>query len=478
MVAPKLYRPELRPRRAPSTFFLKVADVLTKKTFLALVAFIVTIAPAGLSAQQKELPGFIRDLIDNGEGHTTVPLAIIYQPGGYHSLEPALTRHHHMAKFRTVLIRTPAETAEELASRPEIQSIEGLSEGAAARVLQTLEGMLRAALYHDLGIFRPQLLTFSIGSPRLIVREESGHQTIRHAVNELAHRGPVIMMAAGNSGPAPGQVNFWSLVDDVFVIGAADQRGQKLWDNSARFNEQTGIPNRFFVAHGVDVTVPHSLGIRKSEEMLAAEQRVHGHLLPANMAVVTGTSLAVPSAANAACPIHQATAWLQAIASGTSPLEMELPKFIRGYVDTPIDASLFPLRLADRAAQYGGMAIEIEPERRALWKTVFADNAIDLFLRFDADVVERYFLKSAKLIPGAESGGAGRGFVSVDGIRELLLGMSYRDLPYFYAPSGPGGSLVLDAAVPQTVVFTPEEVGAMMTYCKDYSLILALPLHD
>lgn len=123
-------------------------------------------------------------------------------------------------------------------------------------------------------------------------------EPVNLAMHAAFDAGALAIVAAGNNGPTPGSLSAWCS-PWVICVGATTQDGRQLANFSARAetNETVSLPT--VVAPGVDVLTAHPSYIKKSNEMIAAEKRVHfDALVPPekrdSYTVVSGTSFSAP----------------------------------------------------------------------------------------------------------------------------------------------------------------------------------------
>ena len=362
----------------------------------------------------------------------------------------------------------------------------------AGVIRDLLTQLFRIALYDDIQAFEISALNISIGPPKhLLKRHRTADRTIRRAYSKIVKdHGIPVVTSAGNDGPVLGLLNPWALADGVIAAGATDAEGKRLWTRSSRAATKRDVEGiRFFVAHGENTIGPLASGLRKTEEMLQAEKQVDmaaavGTENVGSYAVRSGTSFAAGVVSHLLCYPHQMMMLLRGYASAMERIDnYQMKAFVRGYIDTGIDEShpVFKNRLVDKRYHFGGLRIPIDRARKEQLFKCLSGNAIDVSIRYSPDFVFEFLKAIARPVPGSTTNETGYGFVSEMTAAIYLREARYSTLIQLLAPSDdPRRKSWLEIAEedgdPQ--LFSEREVAAITDYCRNYDLVLALPLRQ
>ncbi|CAN0605729.1 unnamed protein product, partial [Ectocarpus sp. 12 AP-2014] len=106
----------------------------------------------------------------------------------------------------------------------------------------------------------------SLGPPAsFFVTNSEPAAPVPRALQAVASRGPLSVMAIGNEGiRAPGYVNPWSALPWVMAVGGWDHRDNTVWMQSSTGNPDAPDTWPDVVAHAVDVIGPKTSGRPKT----------------------------------------------------------------------------------------------------------------------------------------------------------------------------------------------------------------------
>lgn len=389
----------------------------------------------------------------------------------------------------TIVTRTSAADLLAWQARDDVLLIEPITDDMGRRVTDLLTELYRVVLYHHLGSFHPAVLNLSIGVPREWLNQGLTADRVVHRALQTVSTdvGIPVVMSAGNDGPAPGLINPWALAPGVFIVGATDEDGTRLWERSSRFASCGAAGRRFFVAHGENTVGALASDDTKTPEQLAAEQIVDlaaivGADNVARYSVRSGTSFAAAKLSRAICLVHQAVKLLQARASTNTGIgQATLEPFVRAYIDSGFDRGhpVFANRLADERRHFGPPTYPLTVERKQQYWALLVSNAIDLPIRYTPLVVERLLRKAARPVPGCDADTAGAGFVSWEAVAETLRALRMSDLIALFGDpddtrNDAWRQTLAEAGDP--LLFDPEDIGNVNEYCQNCDLVLGLPL--
>lgn len=128
---------------------------------------------------------------------------------------------------------------------------------------------------------RISVVNMSLQAPDSYLFEEK--EAMNVATRILTERGIVVVVAAGNFGPANNTLNRWSVAPWVIGVGASYADGKRLWERSSRGIPHDPLYHPTVVAPGVDV-----IGWRAPECIYPAVDA------EGKYAVASGTSFATP----------------------------------------------------------------------------------------------------------------------------------------------------------------------------------------
>jgi len=450
------------------------------RNLLAIAALCVAATLATAAPLRTEDREFLEDA-----GSVRVAASLQFNDEIPDDLLPALSadRYLRLSEIATLVVHAPAHAVLAAASRPSIRVIEIIDDDMEERVAKILHALhmigLQQGVIHQLGA-----LNISLGVQRVRLNtHRSAEQTMQRALEHLVRRRQIpVVLSLGNDGPAPDLVNPWALAKGVIAAAAAGVDGKELWSGSSRFKPGAGAGHDVFAAHGYLSIGPWAAGTPKTNAMLEAEKKVNltkivGEGNEKLYRVDSGTSYAAAEITRAICQIHQAVHLLRLQASATSPLDGTLPQFVRGYIDTGVDAShpAFKNRLADRTPMNGGLPVKFSASRRqALHQFVRGGARLDL--SYGPQIVLALLKHAAKPVPNTNSDETGYGFVSRGLVADALRELTYVDfINLFSLETGARlASLQKQAASLSDPLFLPDEVSKLGAYCDGYDLVLML----
>lgn len=416
------------------------------------------------------------------QGDAPVAAAIHLAPGEVDAVLQRLRPDQQLRldDLQTLVVRAPSSRLLTIADDAAVRQIELLDPAMSNRVAGVLQALQTLSLQHG-AMYRIGALNISLGVPKaLLTQNRSGENVVRRALSQFASRhGVPVVMSIGNDGPVAGLVNPWGLADGVVLATATDADGSTYWPTSSRFRPGELGDRDLFAAHGYLSVGAFARGSRKTPAMLEDEKRVNltqlvGAGNEALYRVDSGTSYAAAELTRTFCALHQAVGLLHGAMSATSPLRVEIPPFIRAYLDTGIDTShpLFEKRLANRTPIYGGLTIEIARERRQNLHRLLLSGAR---LRFEYSRTSALAIlkAAAKAVPGTTRDETGHGFISLGSLLSYLSQWRTADLGRFFLPADAASSRLRSLfETNDAPVFTTDEIAAIGEYCTRFDLIL------
>jgi hypothetical protein len=413
-----------------------------------------------------------------------------------HGQEKAVVQSLHIKESQTfpefgvVFVKA---TGNEILGWPDIDDIEFvdvLDDVEATVVYHLVAQLHRIEFYDNLGVFRPGVLNLSIGPPRkLIGKDASGERTVRRVLQDVIERhGIPVVMSVGNDGPEPGLSNGWA-TQGVLLATAMNAAGTELWSRASRFVAPMPKDFTMFGAQGIDTIGPRADCSPKSKEEIEAEERMHladvvgRENLPC-FDLASGTSFAAALLSRHVCLIHQAMGILALKLSHSSStaadVELEVPPFIRAYIDNTFDRDhpYFRNRLADTQKHFDPLQTKISSaERQDAWDMLVGTVA-NISIHYDPRSVRAFLVHASTPVTGLSREQIGEGFLSLAAIRHMLLQLHYADLVEIIGEGAPQRmtwvSRIKETKNPQ--VFTEQQVRDIEQYCTNHDLILGLPL--
>jgi hypothetical protein len=391
-------------------------------------------------------------------------------------------------EFGVIFVKATAGEVLDWPNTDDVVFVDVLDDIEATVVYHVVAQLHRIEFFDNLGVFQPGVINVSIGPPRkLIGKDASGERTIRRALNDLMERhGIPVVMSVGNDGPEPGLTNGWA-TPGVFIATAMNAAGTELWPRSSRFGAPMAKDLTLFGAQGIDTIGPRANCRPKSKEEMEAEERarmadVVGRDNVACFELASGTSFAAALVSRQVCLVHQSMGILALKLSSLTPanVDIDVPPFIRAYIDNTFDRShsAFVNRLADSERHFGPLRTKLSPtERQDAWD-MLVGMAADISIRYNPRSVRAFLVRAARPVNGLSREQIGEGFLSLTGIRNMLLQLHYSDLVEMLSEGDPRQASwikrVKDTRDP--LVFTPAQVSDVEQYCNEYDLILGLPL--
>lgn len=454
-------------------------DCLLEKMRLALIIAALSVAVAQM-AHAEPLRLQDQDFLEDNSGRTVV--ASIYYADLTDKLATLRDAYPHIRldDIHSFIVRAPAEALLRASKLPSVREIEIIDEDESDRISRLLLAIDRTDRL-DKNAYNFGALNISLGVPAAKYGTfRTADDTVRRAIEHLiAHRDIPVVMSIGNNGPSPGLVNPWALASGVFIATATDVTGKQLWSGSSRFHEGGANGHHLFAAHGYLSIGAWAAGTPKTKKMLEAEKKVdltklvgagNEHLYR----VDSGTSYAAANLTRALCLAHQSTELLRLQMNATKPLKGTLPRFIRAYADTGIDANhpMFAHRLAGTRHVYGGLNVEFGATRRKALLTLI-ERGVEINLRYGVHTALEILKRSAQPVPNTTVDETGYGFVSNATVAKALKSLTFPDLIAIYGdPTDPrAGGWMKAAAHIKGPVFLPAEVEQIEQYCNDYDLV-------
>jgi hypothetical protein len=281
----------------------------------------------------------------------------------------------------------------------------------------------------------------------------------------------------------------WSLDTEAFVVGAADAKGETLFDRSSRFASPPPSRPHLLLAEGIDTLGPRA-GCRPKTEAERKED-LKGKLsarvgagTEACWEIKSGTSFSAGMVTKMLCLIHQS---LSALRSVSDPATVAgaptgLPTFVRAYVDFDFDRELkvFENRLADSRVHFGPLAIAYPKEFRQTFTDFLLLDPIDLRLRYEPETALAMLEAFAKPVPGSGPEGTGFGFVSFANLAAGLRLARLSDLVKILGGNDPRSAKWIEDAkrVEDPLAFPSQVIEPIVSYCLDNDLMLGLPVKD
>ena len=386
------------------------------------------------------------------------------------------------------LQKVPASKVLKLADNKAVRDVEIIDDTIAKYVYNMLLQIFRLHLYHRIGVFRFGVLNISIGAPTYISADRTGQRTIHRAYSTVVEGLNIpLVTTAGNGGPMPGVFNPWSDTRGVIVAAAATKDGNSIGDFSGRpIRYDSSSKFHYFSAHGIDTIGARHAGTLKSKQMLEAEKRIGlasivGRENLEFYRVDSGTSYAAASITRNLCFAHQMTHLLLAYADSQQGNSVNIPPFIRAYIDESIDVSHpdFQNRLADKRRKFSGMRLSLDRTRKELYFLTMTRSAIDVRIEFSNSLAVRFLKAVAKEVPNTSPEDSGHGFVSSAAAEEFIREFRYSSLiDLFDEPNEQRAEnwLKVIANIGDPQLFSVQESEDIASYCTYHDLVLALPL--
>lgn len=376
------------PSRCDAKMTCRIGQLL-----IALIAMAWTMsgwnsAIAGLSITTEAL-GRLNDDLD----HTFV-VAIATRRGHEVGLIQALQikQWEVFPEFGVIFVKATGSEVLGWSETEDVEFVDVLDDVEATVVYHLVAQIHRVEFFDNLGVFRAGVLNLSIGPPRrLIGKDASAERTVRRVLRDLLEgHGVPIVMSVGNDGPEPGLTNGWA-TEGVLLATAMNAAGTELWPRASRFVAPMPGELTLFGAHGIDTIGPRSDCRAKSKEEIEAEERtrladVVGQENLRCFELASGTSFAAGILSRQVCLVHQAMGIiaLKLSSSTAANVELEVPPFIRAYIDNTFDRGhiAFRNRLVDTQQHFGPLRTTISSaERQDAWE-MLVGNAANISIRY------------------------------------------------------------------------------------------------
>jgi hypothetical protein len=198
--------------------------------------------------------------------------------------------------------------------------------------------------------------------------------------------------------------------------------------------------------------------------------------------LASGTSFAAAFLSRHVCLVHQAMGILalKLSSSTAANIEIDVPPFIRAYIDNTFDRDhpYFRNRLADTQKHFGSLRTKISSaERQDAWD-MLVGTAANISIHFNPRSVRAFLVYASTPVNGLSREQIGEGFLSGAAIRNMLLQLRYAEFVEILGEGAPQRMTWVNR-IKETrnpLVFTEQQVKDIEQYCTNYDLIIGLPL--
>jgi hypothetical protein len=391
-------------------------------------------------------------------------------------------------EFGVIFVKATGNEVLNWSEIDDVEFVDVLDDVEATVVYHLVAQLHRIEFFDNLGVFQPGVLNLSIGPPRkLIGKDASGERTVRRVLQDVIERhGIPVVMSVGNDGPEPGLTNGWA-TQGVLLATAMNAAGTEVWSRASRFAPPMPGDLTMFGTLGIDTIGPRANCRAKSKEEIEAEERarladVVGRENVPCYELATGTSFAAALLSRHTCLVHQAIGILalKLSSSTAANVELDVPAFIRAYIDNTFDRDhpYFLNRLADTQKHFGPLRTKISSaERQDAWD-MLVGRAANISVRYNPRSLRAFLVHASAPVNGLSREQIGEGFLSSAAIRDMLLQLHYADLVEILGEDAPQRMTWVNRIreTRNPLVFTEQQVTDIEQYCANYDLVLGLPL--